>query len=197
MGFELLIQFATVFLGAFLAFWLENVRERRKLKAWVDHYLRRIYDDLGEAVDALAASEKLFRERLEVYQRFLEATPDTQLNEETWRKLTAVSQERATDFMAPLSGEALRVLPPHLSDALTQLQQVTQKSELFLSLLHEIHARDVMPIYYEYRLPLSERERRQLGYFKLRLNDYLAIFEQSKAVYTNCYEQLGTYLGIT
>lgn len=194
MGSELLVQFATVFLGAFLAFWLENVREQRKLKTWVNHYLRQIYDDLGEAVDALAASEKLFRERLEAYQVFLEATSDTQLDEETWRKLTAVSQERATDFMAPLSGEALRVLPPQLSDALTQLQQVTQKSELFLNILHEIHARDVMPIYYDHQLPLSERERRQLGYFRLRLNDYLAIFEQNKAAYRHCHEQLGLYL---
>jgi hypothetical protein len=40
---EILLQFLTIFLGAFLAFWLENLRERRQLKTGVKKYLKRGY----------------------------------------------------------------------------------------------------------------------------------------------------------
>lgn len=43
---EILLQIGTVFLGAFLAFGLENFRERRRLRGWANDYLRRIRENL-------------------------------------------------------------------------------------------------------------------------------------------------------
>jgi cell division protein FtsB len=48
MWLEILLQFLTVFLGAFLAFWLENLRERRQLKTWVKKYLQRGYETMRQ-----------------------------------------------------------------------------------------------------------------------------------------------------
>ncbi len=49
---EVLLQLGTVFLGAFLAFMLENLRERRQLRGWAN-------DDLQRAHNKLATEEKV------------------------------------------------------------------------------------------------------------------------------------------
>ncbi len=47
----------TVFLGAFLAFGLENLRERRQFRAWANDYLSRIREDLLTEAGAQAVEQ--------------------------------------------------------------------------------------------------------------------------------------------
>lgn len=81
---EIFLQLGTVSLGAFLAFWLENLRERQQLRAWANDYLRRIREDLFTEKDA-QASEALETRRFWTTTRLLPLTKITRQVETSGR----------------------------------------------------------------------------------------------------------------
>ena len=158
------MQFGTVFLGAFLAFVIENVRERRRLRGWVRKYLERFYSDLREGV---AAQEEIVRS-LEMstasYQKFTEPNSDVTLNE--WRALLTMYYGLGNDFRLLLEGDALRVLPAEVVRAVNELQKVDDANTILNRLLADLHGRYVVPVALNKTWPLSEPDRAALAYFK-------------------------------
>ena len=162
---EVLLQFGTVFLGAFLAFVIENVRERRRLKGWVRRYLERFYGDLREAITAQEEVIKELRKLVEVYQTFIEADPSDDVTPQ-WLALLGMSYTVGDDFKILLEGEALRVLPTEVVRAVNELQKMNDANGVLGRLLADLHGRYVVPVALVKAWPPSEHDRAALDYFK-------------------------------
>ncbi len=149
---EVLLQFGTVFLGAFLAFVLEHVRERRRLRGWVRRYLEQFYGGLQESITTQKEVVKTLRASIEVYQRFAKAEPDVTAPQtaaqtaDEWNALLAMSYSSGGDFSLLLEGDTLRALPAEVVRALSRLQKVNDANGILSRLLADPHGRYVVPI---------------------------------------------------
>ncbi len=112
------LQLGTVFLGAFLAFGLENLRERRQLRGWANDYLRRVQTALMTPEDR--TSDRLLETTAAGYDRFI--TPEGYTPDEgDWNALMNVTVKMASDHRALLEGPAARALPAELAQASASL----------------------------------------------------------------------------
>jgi hypothetical protein len=158
---ELLLQFLTIFLGAFLAFWLENLRERQQLKSWVKKYLKSSYDELSEQLLEEEEMLKGLPKLLGVYPKFCE--DDTKdISDEDWKSLGHVMYSFSKDTSSLLEGEALRVIDARLAKVLSQ----AEKAEFALLKVNELwsafHDHAIRAICLKQLLPLSKEEKRQV-----------------------------------
>jgi hypothetical protein len=112
MWLEILLQFLTVFLGAFLAFWLENLRERRQLKTWVKKYLQRGYETMRQEQLQEEAEIPKLEQQLHTLEKF--SSSELHIGEEDWRDLAHVYYNFQKESISLLDGEALRVLDAEL-----------------------------------------------------------------------------------
>lgn len=153
-----MLQFLTVFLGAFLAFWLENLRERQQLKTWVRKNLKASYDELSLQQAEEAELVKHFPNQLEVYAKFYQGNVGD-ITEDDWEVLGRVFYSFSKDTSSLLEGEALRVIDPVLAKTLLQ----KEKSEFALLKVSELwstfHDNNISTVCIERRLPLSEQEK--------------------------------------
>ena len=165
---EVLLQFVTVFLGAFLAFVIENVRERRRLRGWVKRYLEQLYSDLQENTAAQEEGVRALRESTKAYQRFAEAGPDVPAPQkaDAWDALLGMSYRSNDNFKILLEGDALRVLPAEVVRAVANLQKVSDANGVLDRLLTDLHGRYVVPVALAKTWPPSEHDRAALAYFK-------------------------------
>lgn len=117
---QLVVEFATLFLGAFVAFGLENRRERRRLRRWARQYLGHLRDGAASDVDNIADDTQQLITSAEAW---LQAREATELDDHVWAVLATVPAFHPPDLGAVLHGPALTVLPHDLAGSLSELER--------------------------------------------------------------------------
>lgn len=156
---EVLLQLGTVFLGAFSAFWLENLRERRQLRAWANECLRRIRSDLSTAEGTQAISN--LEKTLHDHATLLSFSKDHVPSEDEWNSLMMFSFTMHTDHRALLEGSAVRVLPAELVKTLAERDERMRADETMANFCAAAWQQYTVPLALR-RTPPDETERRGL-----------------------------------
>jgi hypothetical protein len=175
---EIGATFLTTFLGVFLAFGLENYRQRRRTTAWVRRHLEHLLGALGGEVSNADAVEGLLREQRDACTAWL--TAQDRLTDRQWELVGGVVNTSGPDFGALLRSEAITVLPTDLALALANteyggaiLDQVTHEARR----AHE----HVLTLWYERVVPLSPADRRRVERFRDSLEQVAAQVEAVRA----------------
>lgn len=181
---EILLQVGTVFLGAFLAFGLENFRERRQLRAWANEYLGRVREDLLEDGEDTRTIRDL-EERVTDYATFTALDKDHVPNEDEWNSLMKLFAVTHRNYHALLESTAVRVLPAELVKALAELDEHRREDEIMTDLCSTAWQQYTVPLVLQ-QTPITDVERRGLeytqGFFKLRLESVRKRLETGKRV---------------
>jgi hypothetical protein len=175
---EIGATFLTTFLGVFLAFGLENYRQRRRTTAWVRRHLEILLGSLGGEVSNADAVVELLREQQGACTAWL--TAQDALTDRQWELLGDVVNTSGPDFGAMLRSEAITVLPTDLASALATteygaatLDQVTREARQ----AHE----QVLVLWYDRVVPLSPADRRRVERFRDALEQVAAQVEAVRA----------------
>lgn len=153
--------FVTTFLGAFLAFGLENLRERRRLTTWVRQHVVHLRGIMLEEVSNIGKVDKLLAQQVAACDAWLAAAEPADVSEEQWDLVGGVITARAPDFGAVLRSEAVTAIPAQLALAMVQtelfavgLEQSSNHVQATLTM--------VLPLWFDRTAPLSESDRRRV-----------------------------------
>ena len=167
---EVFLQLGTVFLGAFLAFLLENLRERRQLWGWANDYLRRVRATL--ATSESEASDGVLEATAASYDSFIMPDEGREPIEGDWNALMNVTIKMSADHRALLESPATRVLPAELVEALSELAERGRMEEAVSGLSLSAWQPYTVPLVLK-QTQISDAERRGLeytqGFLKLQL----------------------------
>ena len=167
---EVFLQLGTVFLGAFLAFWLENLRERRQLRGWANDYLRRVRAAL--ATSESGVSDGVLEATAASYDRFVTPDKGHKPTEGDWNALMNVTIKMSADHRALLESPATRVMPAELVEALSELAERGRTEDAVSGLSLAAWQQYTVPLVLK-RAQVSDTERRGLeytqGFLKLQL----------------------------
>lgn len=168
---EIVLSFAGVFVGAFLAIGLENWRERRVTRRWVREHLEHLMGFIG--LERPGADE--VQKHFVAVDRALDMWAVTvgPLDEETWELLNSTVTATPIDFAHLLRSEAVTVLPRPLSNAIADVEYWSGMLGLTSGRLREVYDSQVLPLLLERRVPLTEVDRRRLRLYQEGLHDLL------------------------
>jgi hypothetical protein len=165
---EIVLSFAGVFVGAFLAIGLENWRERAVIRRWVREHLAHLMSHIvGVERPTADDVQQKFRELDQALDRWSAA--EEQLDEETWKLLGYTAVSSPIDFAHLLRSEAVAVLPKGLAHAIADVEYWSGMLGLASRSVNEVFVRDVLPLWFERRLPLGEADRRRLRFYQEEL----------------------------
>lgn len=185
---EVLLQLGTVFFGAFLAFVLENFRERRQLRGWADDYLRRVRLDLQESNSATSVGE--LNGSIAAYEAFVARAKGSHVpSEAEWNSLMGLKLEQHVTYQALTESAAARVLPAELVQTLDALDDAGQAVDRFYSLCHQAWEQYTVPVVLEMK-PISDAERRGLEYVGQLLRMTVPYIEKRRALEVRVLELL-------
>ncbi len=153
--------FVTTFLGAFLAFGLENLRERRRLQEWVRQHLAHLRIGVRRDLAAPAQIHRLLAEQTSACHAWIAASGPEDMSEKLWTQIAVVMVASAPDFSAILRSEAVTVLPPPLGAALSETEMAGMIVEKHTAALIA-HREYVMPLWFERTVPLTPADARRV-----------------------------------
>jgi hypothetical protein len=161
-----LAAIGSVFLGAMLAFVVENIRERRMLRAWTARYLSAVAGSL----DTTASAAPLVRSAVRATRGAVAALlageqPD-------WATLQGPPILVAPELLGSLQGSALTVVDADTVVALGRVEAAAGELALRAGRLHDLHGRLVLPLYLSRPACLDEAQRRGLELFGGELADF-------------------------
>lgn len=158
---EVFLQFGTVFVGAFLAFVLENLRERQQLRRWANEYLRRVRIDLqqSKSEETLAELDRV----IAAYTSFIAKEENHVASEAAWNALMWFRLEQHPTYQALTESAAARALPAELVQTLDTLDDAGRAVEVTLHHCHSAWQQYTVPLVLRMS-PLSAPERRGLEY---------------------------------
>src|SRR4051812_32685583 len=148
-----------VFLGAMLAFIVDDVRERRLLRTWTERYLAAVAEDLRTTLSVVP----LVRGAVEGTQRAVAALLADDIPE--WEALQGLPLLVPPDLLGTLRGSALTVVDAETVVALSQVEAATGELALRADRLHDLHGRLALPLYLERPDRLDDASRRGLELF--------------------------------
>lgn len=166
----IVLQFAAVFAAAFLAFGMENLRERRRAAKWVRGHLNHLRDQLAEEAPTIrAAGEKLAVNR-KALDAWLDADTPEELSDDDWERAGESVRADVPDLGPILRTEALVVLPQDLALALVRVEHEGQLFSYLVDSFREAH-RDVLPVWHERRAPLAPGEASRVRRLRSTLDE--------------------------
>lgn len=169
---ELGIQFGAVFIGAFLAIGLENLRQARHTRKWVRRHLRQLAGWMRPAVEEEGPDRSV--ERLtDAIDRWMTAEKREDLDEATWNVLISRFNTMPIDFGHVLRSEAVAVLPEELGPVISKVESRMRLFDRLTEILGSVNDRDILPMVYERRAPLDDADKRRLQDYRECLVDYL------------------------
>lgn len=164
---EIGVAFVTTFLGVFLAFGLENYRQRRRTTAWVRRHLAHLRGVLSGELTTTDAVDQVLQRQVDACTAWMAAQED--LNVEQWELIGTVINARGPDFGAILRSEAISVLPADLALALAQTEYGASVLEHVLRSAQRAQD-DLLPLVYDRTVPLSAADRRRVERFREALS---------------------------
>jgi hypothetical protein len=168
---EIGATFLTTFLGVFLAFGLENYRQRRRTTAWVRRHLAHLLGGLAGEVSNADAVDGLLREQQEACTAWL--TAQDGVTERQWELLGGVLNTTGPDFGALLRSEAITVLPTDLALALASTEYGAAILDQATEAARRAHEH-VLPLWYDRVVPLALADRRRVERFRETLGEVAA-----------------------
>jgi hypothetical protein len=169
----LLLALPTIFLAAFLASALENVRERRRTRNWVMRNLRQIATARFDSAAHIRAA----------LQRWLEAQSPDDLSEEDWRHAWYVMFSNAPDLSPLLRSEAATSVPADLFTVVYELDNEITNYKLVEAYVKDMFIREVAPLWYDRRVPLSGADRLRVEWFVLILDGLLEMVDRTRGTF--------------
>ncbi|MPZ26154.1 MAG: hypothetical protein GEV12_06810 [Micromonosporaceae bacterium] len=148
-------QFAAVFIAAFLAFGLEDLRERRRAARWVRTHLRHLRELMRSDGTATGAAATAIAGYLAALDSWLAAEKPADMAESDWKQLAETFSTVVPDFGPVLRSEAVTVLPQDLARALVRLEAGSQQFAVLTSTFQRAN-QDVLAAWHERRVPLSD-----------------------------------------
>ncbi|MCI0689606.1 MAG: hypothetical protein L0Y54_20585 [Sporichthyaceae bacterium] len=166
-------QFVTIFLGAFFAFGLENLREQRRARRWVHEYLGHLFADLEPVLAMGVEVRAQLVATIEDTQAWQRADRADQIGEASWRRLSEVPYANGVDLSAVLRTEAITALEQPMAQALADVERASRLLTLTSEQLVALHQRDVLPLWYERRAPLTTEEIRRVARLESALSRFI------------------------
>lgn len=158
---DIAAQFVTTFLGAFLAFGLENGRQRRRTVGWVRQHLAHLRASLANEVAAGAEVDAVIAAQVGACTAWIAAKSADDLSGEQWELIFASTVASAPDFGALLRSEAVTSLPPPLALALSQVEYAARGVESGAAATEAARA-TVAPLWFDRAAPLAPADRRRV-----------------------------------
>jgi hypothetical protein len=157
---SLLVALPTVFVAAFLAVMLENIRERNRTRRWVLRNLRAMvataHTSPAEVWDTVDAAVR----------RWLGARSPDDMDEHTWSNLYVVVNTYGPDVAPMLRSEAATSVSSELFAALHEVEEQARAVQVVAENLNECFTRDILPLWYEHRVPLQGADARRVDTFR-------------------------------
>jgi hypothetical protein len=157
---SLLVALPTVFVAAFLAVMLENLRERNRTRRWVLRNLRAM------VVSAQTSPAEIWNDAEAAIQRWLDAKSPEDMDEDIWQRLHLAVNPYGPDMAPFLRSEAATSVSSELFAAVHQLEERGMEVQVVASKLNECFTRDVLPLWYERRVPLKGADARRVASFQ-------------------------------
>lgn len=176
----------TVFVGAFLAFFLENLRERRRLKEWLRQYLDQSATMLGHTETVFPQVATMLDDMQTELDGWVAPSPTVP----DWDVLNGVPVSRAPDLLGSLQGEALSVVRPGVLTSLVAVETSARTLELVSTRLESFHDQYVLPLVIRQQVTLTESDRAGLLLFRSKLADFRLVVSQCAADIAHALQQL-------
>jgi hypothetical protein len=154
----------TVVLAAFLAFWLENFRERNQRKAWAKRYLSLYYKALQEQLSQAKVNEVNAEQKLHLYQKFIDGKE--MISKEDWSLLSSFALEADDKQPSLIQSEVLTVLPAELVKTWAEMEKLQIFSLEISTLLMKFFQERIFPIILAHKTPISDANKLSMKYFK-------------------------------
>ncbi|MGH3679916.1 MAG: hypothetical protein ACRDT2_06630 [Natronosporangium sp.] len=148
-------QFAAVFVAAFLAFGLEDLRERRRTSRWVRTHLSQLRELMPAADSATGAAAAAIAGYLAALDSWLAAEKPADMTASDWEQLAETFSTVVPDFGPVLRSEAVTVLPQELALALARVEAGSRQFAVLTGNL-QLANQDVLAAWHERRVPLSD-----------------------------------------
>lgn len=148
-------QFAAVFVAAFLAFGLEDLRERRRTSRWVRTHLHQLRELMPADDSRTGAAGAAIAGYLAALDSWLAAENPADMTESDWERLSETFSTIVPDFGSVLRSEAVTVLPQELALALARLEAGSRQFAVLTSNL-QLANQDALAAWHERRVPLSD-----------------------------------------
>jgi hypothetical protein len=150
----IVLQFAAVFTAAFLAFGLENLRERRRAAKWVRGHLGHLRDLLAAGAPTIRSASAKLADNCKALDKWRDAAAPEDLSDEEWDRIGESIRTEWPDLGSLLRGEALVVVPHELALALVRVEQEGRMFSYLVDSFREAH-RDVLPAWHDRQVPLA------------------------------------------
>lgn len=167
---NLIIQSLAIFAAAFLAFALEDLRERRRTRRWVTRYLRTFASMMANEAAQEASIASHARSQVAALDAWLSATDEADLTEDQWEQANGGWNGMGFDLSAVLRSEAVSVMPERTSRALAELEQ---HGRLVVASTNSATARReaIQDAWAERRVPISAADARRVLLFREVIED--------------------------
>jgi hypothetical protein len=174
----LLLAVPTIFLAAFLAAALENVRERRRTRKWVMRFLAE-FVDTGR-FDSPEPIQKAF-------QRWLDAESPDDMDEDAWRHTWFASFSNSPELTPLLRSEAATAVPAELFTALHEFEGYMVNLKQIEIYLRDLFREEISALWFERRVPLEGADRRRV---ELLIRMLAKVAEMQDLMRTEPFERL-------
>lgn len=175
---DIVVQFATVFLGAYLAFAAEELRQRRQTRHWAKTHLRHLSALFSGETRTADVARDLLGRQLAAYDAWLAARTPKDVTEAQWEAVLDIVGSRGPDMGPLLRSEPVALLPPELALALSTVEQLGRELEAATAVVQSSRER-ILPLWAERRAPLGQADQRFVALHRSALVEYYGLIERT------------------
>jgi hypothetical protein len=192
---DIAVQFATVFLGAYLAFAAEELRQRRQIREWAKTHLRQLSSLFHTETGVADVATDLLGDQLAALDAWLAARTPDEVTEAQWEAVMHIVSARGPDMSSLLRGEPVALLPPELALALSRVEGIGRELEAANDGISSMRER-VMPLWAERRAPLDEAGGRIVAFHRSTVVEYRELIERTVQAVRSAVVQIDAWAGV-
>ena len=186
---DIAVQFATVFLGAYLAFAVEQLRERRAIQRVARTLLRQISGNIAAAAQGGAAVDAALAAQIAAVDRWLAGAD---LDTPQWRLIAESMTVHTSDVTSLLRAEPVTVMPAALTAALARLEGAATVMAGTAAAANQARERILVP--WASRRPLTEEDLPLVQLYRSELADLRNAGVRTAGATADLVEQINAWL---
>jgi hypothetical protein len=175
---DIVVQLATVFVGAYFAFAAEDLRQRRQTREWAKSHLRQLSSLLSGERQTGDVATTLMGDQLAALAVWQTAGREEDLTAEQWDAIVYIVSSRDPDLGALLRGEPVALLPSDLAIGLAAVEGLGRELEAASGDIRAIRER-VLPLWAQRKAPLDPAERRIVEFYRTTAVQYAELIERT------------------
>lgn len=191
---DIIVQFATVFLGAYLAFAAEELRQRRQTRNWARTHIRQLSSLFRAETQTSHVADNVLAEQVAALDAWLAARTSEDLTGPQWDAAVNTVSARGPDLGSLLRGEPVALLPPDLALALAAVEGAGRELEMAFGSVSALRDR-VISLWAERRVPLDDADRRIVVLYRSAVVDYAALINQAVSAVNTAMIQMDAWAG--